>query len=547
MAINRRDTLTGIGAGGVVLSLSACSGEVGGALNGPLKGGRAADTLVRLGDAEIRTFDPHLFTELASSRVAADQFVGLTRFDGRGEVIPALADQWTVGANGLNWRFPVRAGLKFSDGAPITAAVIVGSIARMRDPKTASTHAAMAVNIVSVEEEPSSNGAGAVVFTLAKPYPDLPGLLAHAAFAAVPLHRIAALGEGWTNERPLVTSGPYRATQWVLNSAITLERNPYWATIMGAARIPRVIWKPSENNLSAMRAFLGGEADITGDFPPMRGEWLRAELNQHGAEPAKIEPYLGSYYFIFNTSKPPFNDARVRAALSMAFEREWLIDKVLLSGAPPAYGLLPPGLVQVAGKDAPDFRPDWAGQSRPERLGKAAALLAEAGYSGSNPLTFELRFNSSPDHRRICAAAAAMWADLGVEARLFNTESALHFDALRRADFAMARSGWIADLAAPENFLENFISTAGDRNYSRYSNAKYDAAMVDAAGQADADTRARAMLKAEAMLMADAPILPIYYYVARSLVHPRVTGWQSNAMNVHPNMDLALEPMGGAR
>lgn len=541
MPISRRDTLIGLGAGGAALSLGGCSGEVGAGLNGPLNGGRAKDTLVRLGDAEIRTFDPHLFTELASARVALDQFVGLTRIDGRGQVVPAFASGWEVSADGLNWRFPMRAGLRFSDGAPITAAVMVGSIARMRDPKTASTHAAMAVNILSVED-----AGDAVVMRLAKPYPDLPGLLAHAAFSAVPLHRVESLGEGWTNERPLVTSGPYRAVEWVLNKAITLERNPHWQTALGAAAIPRIIWKPSESNLSAMRAFLGGEADIAGDFPPMRGEWLQEELNRGGVEPAKIEPYLGSYYFVFNTSKPPFNDARVRTALSMAFEREWLIDKVLLSGAPPAYALLPPGLVKVAGADAPDFRPDWAGLPRAERLKKAAGLLNQAGYGTTKPLRFELRFNSSPDHRRICAAAAAMWADLGVEARLFNTESALHFDALRRADYSAARSGWIADLAAPENFLENFLSDAGDRNYPRYKNPAYDAAMADALSQADADGRARAMLRAEALLMADSPILPIYYYVARSLVHPRVTGWHSNAMNVHPNMDLALEPTGTA-
>lgn len=540
MPISRRDTLTGIGAG-AALTLGGCSGEVGAGLRGPLKGGRAADTLVRLGDAEIRTFDPHIFTELASARVALDQFVGLTRIDGRGQVVPAFAQMWEVSADGLNWRFPMRAGLRFSDGAPITAAVMVGSIARMRDPKTASTHAAMAVNILSVEEE-----AGAVVFRLAKPYPDLPGLLAHAAFSAVPLHRIEALGEGWTNERPLVTSGPYRAAEWVLNKAITLEKNPHWMEVLGAATIPRIIWKPSESNLAAMRAFLGGEADITGDFPPMRGEWLQSELNRGGEEPAKIETYLGSYYFVFNTIRPPFNDARVRAALNLAFEREWLIDEVLLSGAPPAYGLLPPGLVKLAGAEAPDFRPDWAGLPRAERLKMAAGLLNQAGYGRTKPLRFELRFNSSPDHRRICAAAAAMWADLGVEARLFNTESALHFDALRRADYALARSGWIADLAAPENFLENFLSDAGERNYTRYANPAFDAAMADALGHADADARARAMLKAEAMLMADTPILPVYYYVARSLVHPRVRGWHGNAMNVHPNMDLALEPMGGA-
>jgi oligopeptide transport system substrate-binding protein len=245
--------------------------------------------------------------------------------------------------------------------------------------------------------------------------------------------------------------------------------------------------------------------------------------------------YLATYYFAFNTRKPPFDDARVRRALSMAVDREWMARKMINAGNAPAWGLLPAGL----GGDIP-YKPEWASWPMTQRTAEAKRILMAAGYGPAHPLRFEIRFNSSAEHRRAAVAMATMWRPLGVEAALLNSESSLHFDSLKRADFAFARSGWIADLPAPENFLSVHKSDTGIQNYSGYSSAAYDGALNKALSEPDPKARAQAMRAAERILIEDMPILPLYYYVSRNLVQPNVKGWQDNSSNMHPSRTLGI-------
>ncbi len=483
------------------------------------------DQIVRLSDSEIKGLDPQKISDLSSLRVAADQFEGLTRHNAKGEIEPGLAKEWAVSSDGLQWTFVLRKNLQFSDGTPISAQLFPNLFDRLRNAETASPTQALFENIGSIKAHNEQ-----VIVSLNSPTPQLPDLLAHPALAAIPMHRITQAGDDWVDDRPMVTSGAYQLERWFLNDHAKLTHNPNWHD--GARLTKNIIWKPMDDSLSGMRLFLAGDADVTADYPPSRHKWLK----KNHAEKIQNVPYLGSYYFAFNTREPPFDDARVRRALSMAVEREWIADKVIGVGNVPAWGLLPPGLVSDI-----SYQPEWSKWPRDRRLKTARALLADAGYSKANPLRFEIRFNSSAEHRRVSVAMAAMWRALGVEASLFNSEAALHFAALRQHDFVLARSGWIADLPTPENFLLVHQQANGAGNYSGYNNLEYNAILARAIAEPNFEKRKQLMSKAEKILIDDMPILPLYFYVTRALVSERIAGWENNISNVHPSRTLRIK------
>jgi oligopeptide transport system substrate-binding protein len=507
----------------LLLLLSSCGSDVVPTVP------RSNDTIIRLSESEARGLDPQIASDLSSIRMAADQFEGLTRFNAGGMAVAGLAERWQISPDGRIWTFTLRPNLQFSDETKIEGGIFVKALARIRNEKTGSPHTSLFAVIQSID----TPNADVVIVRLNNPFPQLPALLAHPAMAALPFHLIEAKGDAWTAARPLVTSGPYRLTNWRLNQQMTLSANPAWHG--GKPEAHTVIWQPMDNVQSGMRLMLAGGADISTEFPANRTQWLRQRYPKlvHGTG------FLATYYFAFNTRRPPFDDARVRRALSMAVDRKWMAEKMIAAGNEPAWGLLPPGLGGDSFRSSKAMRPVWSEWPKAKRLADARSLLTQAGYGKGRPLRLEIRLNSSAEHRRAAAAMATMWREIGVEASLLNSEASLHFDSLKRGDFELARSGWVADLPAPENFLAVHRSDAGAQNYSGYANPAYDKALDDALADPDPARRAVKMRAAEAILIGDAPILPLYFYVSRALVQPDVTGWQDNIGNIHPSYTLA--------
>ena len=314
------------------------------------------------------------------------------------------------------------------------------------------------------------------------------------------------------------------------NVTAVLTANPAWHD--GQPPVPGIDWMPVDDSLTALRQFRAGAADTTSDFPASRHAWLR----RHFPHATHVAAYDGVYYFAFNTRKTPFDHVRVLRALSMAVDREWIAGTLIDIGNPHAWGVIPPAMEGLS-----PFRSAWADWPKAKRTAAARRLLAQAGYGPDRPLQFEIRFNSDTDHRRVAVALAAMWKPLGVEARLLNSEAALHFAALRAGDFTLARSGWIADLPASENLLAVHRSDAGNANYSGYSSRAFDAALDGAMAEANPQARAARMRVAEKLLVDDTPILPLYFYVSRSLVSSRIAGWRNNPGNIHPSYTLRIQ------
>lgn len=511
-------------------------------------GDRAPGVLIRLGSDEVQSLDPHKVSTVEDVRVASELFEGLLRYGADGTPEPGLAESWTVSGDGLVWTFTLREGLRFSDGSPLTAADAVASFRRLVAPATVAPNATLfqaienAGSVATGKAAPGTLGVRALdertlEIRLTRPFPAFAELLAHAAASVLPARLLERHGDGWARQRPLVGSGPFRLKDWRLHSALRLERNPFYHDA-GAVALAGVEYRPVQDDQTALRLFRAGAADVMTDFPARDLPLLRRTV----PEAIRIAPYRGTYYFAFNMRRPPFDDVRVRRALAMSVDREILVNKVIGLGQPVAWSVVPPHLAGYG----PAVLPGFARWPQDRRRAEARRLLTEAGYGPERPLTFDIRYNTDMEHRRVALALAQMWKPLGVVARIANSEAAVHFASLKAGDFVLARSGWIADYSGAENFLSVFLSDAGPLNYPGYDDPRYDAQVHEALALADPVARVAALRKAESLLVEDVPVLPLYHYVSKSLVRPNVKGWTDNLANMHPSRTLRLDTMEAA-
>lgn len=503
--------------------------------------------------AEPNSLDPHRAEGVSTSNIVRDLYEGLTAISPKGEVVPAAAASWTISADGRRYSFTLRERLRWSDGSPLVAADFVAGLQRSIAPATGNTYAQMLGAIDQADavlkglQPPSALGVAApdaqtVIITLTAPTPYLLGLLSHPS--SFPIHgpSLSRWGKDFARPGKLVSNGAYTLRDWVVQSHVTLQRNPqYWDNAHTV--IEQVVYHPSEDINAELKRYAADEFDTTYEIPLVQAKALQ---QRYGSE-LRIAPYFGSYYYGFNLSKPPFKDnPKLRQALSMALDREVIVGKVMNGVALPAYSYVPPGIWNYTPQT-----PAWATWPRAKKLAEARRLYAEAGYSEANPLTVELRYNTHDDHKRIALVAAAMWKQwLGVKTRLINEEFKVFLQNRKQHLVTqLFRSAWISDYDDATSFLDLQTSSHG-RNDSVYRNPAYDALLTQAAATADIAARRALLEQAERMVLTDLPVLPVYTYVSKHLVKPWVAGWQDNAYDYHYSKDLSVlahPQRGGAR
>jgi len=268
------------------------------------------------------------------------------------------------------------------------------------------------------------------------------------------------------------------------------------------------------------------------NFPPERIDWIRN--NMPGA--LRLSPSLGLYVYVPNHSRPPFDNPLVRRALNLVLNRRAITERIIRTGDRPAFGVVPPG---VDGYFPPVVDP-LGDQNLDARRRQARQLLREAGYDAANPLRFKLLYHTSEEHKKVAIAATSMWKSIGVSVELINAERSVVDTAAKNGDFDLVRSAWFSPYADAYGFLNRF-ETGSPGNTSRYSSVEFDELLQRANDLQDPAARAVLLREAENLLLQDQAVIPMFYYVSRRLVSPRVRGWDDRSLTTfHPARYLSL-------
>lgn len=527
-------------AAAALVALAACQGKVA---RPECPAGKVC--LEYGSEIEPLTLDPQKANLVAEFRVIGDLMMGLTTEDALANPIPGMAERWETSPDGLTWTFHLR-DAKWSDGAPVTAGDFVFGMRRLVDPETAGIYAYLAHAIVggkAVNEGKaplSALGVRAVdpktfEIRLEHPVPYLPQLLMLLAFYPAPEHVVAKHGDAWVQPGRYVSNGPYKLVSWRLGDRIQVEKNPHF---FEAAKVcvDRINYYPTPDAISAERRVQRGELDINTQFQSNRLQRLNKVMPGY----PRTHVSLATSYLSFNTRDvAAFRDLRVRRALSMSIDREFITGKLQRAGQVPAYSFVTPG---TAGYVDPPPQVVWAGLSYEERQRQARALLAQAGYTPERPLKVEIKSANVTETLLLMEAVQADWRAIGVDVGLVQAEGQVAFADYRNRNFEVGSMSWYGDFNDPLTFLGLFQSDTGAQNYGDYRNPRYDALLAQADNEPDVGRRARILAEAERLMLSEDATAPLFFQVNRALVNPRVTGWVDNALNFHRARWLCLKP-----
>ncbi|VUD47402.1 Periplasmic oligopeptide-binding protein [Thalassocella blandensis] len=506
--------------------------------------GYKTKTLYIANGSEPEFLDPHTSTGSPENNIQLAMFEGLTMKDHKTlKPTPGVAKSWDISEDRTFYTFHLRDNAKWSNGDPVTAQDFVNSWQRILTPSISGDYAYMLFVIKNAEKfyrseiaDFSEVGIKAVdehtlTVQLNNPTPYFLQLLDHHSFYPVNKKVIEQHGDfydplnPWTRPENIVSNGAFKMEVWDVNRAIELVRNEYY---WGQDRIHlnRLVFYPIEDKLAEERAFRSGQIHLT--FTPQMATEKIAVYREKNPEALHIQPAYSTYYYMFNTTKKPFDDARVRQALAYAVDRKTLVEKVTKGGEVPSYSLIP--------MDPEGYSPKTLFS---DDIEKAKALLAEAGYpNGEGFPTVEILYNNDEVHKKVALTLQQMWKNaLNINVQLFNQEWKVYLSSRKNKTYDIARAGWIADYLDPSNFLEIFFSFS-ENNHTGWENAEYDQILRDAQSATTDAARFELFERANQILFEEMPLLPLFYYSDVNLVNPTVKNWHDNVMHYHRVQDV---------
>lgn len=482
------------------------------------------------------TVDPALNSAVDGGNMILHAFEGLLTLDENGQLKEGQAESWETSEDGLTWTFHLRDGLKWSDGTDLTAKDFVYSWQRVCDPNVAAPYAETVLGMVKGYDEAVAGDITkldvqapdekTVVVNLAHPCSYFGELAAFATLNPVQQATVEANGDAWaTSADTYISNGPFMMTEWVPGSHITFSKNPnYWNA--EAIKLDKLEFELIEDSNAAYSAYTSGEVDMIKDVPTEEIPSLQGNDDFH------VEPIIGTYYVSLNLQKEYFQDARVRKALSLAIDRNYVANTLMQGTYSPASAIVGPGWLDTDGssfaENANGGTPYIDNDNFDANLEEAKKLLEEAGYpNGEGFPQIEYTTNDAGYHKVVAEYLQQAWAAIGIDLKVNIIEWASFTPMRRNGEFDVARNGWVGDYTDPSNILELFCTTNGN-NDGKYTNADFDAAIEDSRVTTDAATRSADLHKAEDALMNDAGCIPIAYYNDFWLQSSKITGsWHS--------------------
>ena len=553
--ISRRNFLKVAGVSAAALGLAACGGSKSGstATSGSTAGSTAggvntAGFTVQYG-SNPETLDPALNSAIDGANTIITIFEPLLLINENNEVVGGQAESWETSEDGLTWTFTMRDGLKWSDGTDLNAKDFEYSFKRMVDPNTAAPYAETCLGMIDGFEEaagfPDADGnptaepnpdalnvkasddGKTLTIVLSYPCSYFDKMAAFATMSPVQQATVEANGDAWcTSPDTFVSNGPYMITDWTPSERIVLTKNPNYVGGWDSSKIvsDTITLLLLEDSSASYAAYNSGEAQLIKDVPT---DEIPSLTKAEDGGDFYVDTILGTYYVSLNLQRDAFQDAKVRKALSLAIDRDYVANTIMQGTYSAADSIVGPGIVDESGYFHDNGNAPYISADYEANLAEAKKLLEEAGYpNGEGYPTIEYSTNDAGYHVPLAEYLQQAWGDLGITLTINKMEWSSFTPARRAGEYDVARNGWVMDYNDPSNMLDLFCTSNGN-NDGKYANPDFDAA-IDASRVADSAEHFAQLHKAEDILMEDMGCLPIAYYNDYWLQSPTLKGtWHS--------------------
>ena len=480
-----------------IMLLAACGGS-------KEEAAAEKDTLVVAQGADAKSLDPHASNDQPSSRVSAQIYDRLVEANLDMDIIPGLAESWEQ-PDSLTTIFKLREGVKFHNGEELKASDVKFTIDRMVASPTVH-HIIQAVDNVEVLSDYE------VQITTTAPFGALLHHLSHTAASILNEKAVTEAGDNY-GQKPIGT-GPYMFVKWDAGDRVVLKANEDY--FRGAPVIKNLVFRNITEGTNRTIGLETGEVDIAYDIEPIDV----AAIENSADLKLTQEPSLSMAYIGFNMNKEPYNNQKVREAISHAIKVDDIIDAVLMGAGDRANSPIGP---KVFGYNPNAKEPVYD-------VELAKQLLAEAGYP--NGFKTSIWTNDNPVRVQICQILQAQLMEIGIEMTIDIVEWGAYLDGTARGDHDMFILGWVSVTGDADYGLYAILHSSthgGAGNRSFYANPRVDELLDMAKSSTDAEERKALYAEAQEIIQTDLPIRTLYYQYQNAGMQNNIEGF-----NLHP-------------